>query len=139
MTMAYLIDTNVVSELTRPSPAAGVVAFLDRTAELYLSVIVFHELEFGIQNTPDLPRRARLQSFSLALREQFSERTIPVDLDVAATAGRLRAFEKSAGRILTPLDSLIAATAMVKDHTLVTRNIRDFERLSIRLLDPWES
>lgn len=136
--MAFIIDTSVVSELTRPSPAAGVIAFLDRTPDLFLSVIVFHELEFGIQSTTDPTRRAKLQSFALALRQQFVDRTIAVDLEVASTAGRLRAFEKSAGRTLTPLDALIAATAMVKDYALVTRNVRDFEKLSLRLVNPWD-
>lgn len=137
--MAYLIDTNVISELTRPSPSAAVIAFFETTPDIFLSVIVFHELEFGVQTTADVTRRARLTSFALALRHQFSGRTIAVDLDVAATAGRLRAFEKSKGRSLSGLDALIAATAMVNDHTLVTRNTRNFETLSIRLLNPWEA
>lgn len=137
--MAYLIDTNVISELTRPSPSTDVVAFFERTPDIFLSVIVFHELEFGVQNTADSTRRAKLTSFALALRHRFSERTIAVDLDVATTAGRLRAFEKSKGRTLAALDALIAATAMTRDYTLVTRNVRDFETLSLRLLNPWNS
>jgi predicted nucleic acid-binding protein len=135
----FLLDTNVVSELTRPQPARAVVEFLRDTPDIFISVIVFHELEFGIQGAPDMARRAKLQSYSFALRRQFEGRIADVDIPVAETAGRLRAFEKSSGRILAAFDALIAGTAMVNGWTLVTRNIKDFRNLSIALLDPWKT
>ncbi len=136
---AYVIDTNIVSELTRRSPAQAVVEFLNNTPDLFISTIVFHELEFGIQCMADLARRGKLQAFSLALRQQFHGRIVDVDIQVAETGGRLRASEKSQGRVLSELDALIAATAMVKGASLVTRNIKDFEKLGVPLLDPWQA
>lgn len=137
--MAYLIDTNVVSELTKRAPSLSVVDFLRQSSDLFISVIVFHELEYGIHCTADAERRAKLQAYALSLRQQFAGRIIDVDLQLAETAGRLRAFERSTGRILAELDALIAATAMVRGYVLVTRNIKDFETLSIPLLNPWDS
>lgn len=134
---AHVLDTNVVSELTQRAPSPAVTRFLADTPDLLLSVIVFHELEFGIHCVADMRRRAKLQSFSLALHQQFAGRIVDVDTAIAQTAGRLRAFEKGLGRILAEFDALIAATAMVKGATLVTRNVRDFEMLSLPLLDPW--
>ncbi|WP_439494344.1 type II toxin-antitoxin system VapC family toxin [Bosea sp. (in: a-proteobacteria)] len=137
--MAYLIDTNVVSELTKRAPSPSVIGFLSKSSDLFISVIVFHELEYGIHCAADAERRAKLQAYALSLRQQFAGRIIDVDLQLAETAGRLRAFERSTGRVLAELDALIAATAMVKGYILVTRNIKDFETLSIPLLNPWDS
>ncbi|WP_448950543.1 PIN domain-containing protein [Labrys neptuniae] len=134
----FLLDTNIVSELTRPRPQPAVVEFLRRNPDLAISVIVFHELEFGIHCAADNQRRGKLQAFSLALRAQFDSRIFDVDMRVAEAAGRLRAFEKTSGRVLAELDALIAATAMVHGCTLVTRNVRDFEKLNIPLLNPWD-
>lgn len=137
--MAYLVDTNVVSELLRRAPSISVVRFLEENPDLFISVIVFHELEYGIHCAADTDRRAKLQAYALSLRQQFAGRIIDVDLQLAETAGRLRAFERSSGRVLAELDALIAATAMVKGFILVTRNIKDFETLSIPLLNPWDN
>lgn len=60
-------------------------------------------------------------------------------LEIAETAGRLRAFEKGNGRILTVADSMMAATAVVRDLMLVTRNVKDFETLGLKLTNPFSS
>jgi len=138
MASVFVIDTNVVSELTRPQPNAAVVAFLLDCSDLLLSVIVFHELEYGIQCARDAVRRAKLQAYGKALRVQFAGRIVDVDLAIAETAGDLRAAEKAKGRVLKEFDALIAATALVKGATLVTRNTRDFSTLDVPLLNPWE-
>jgi hypothetical protein len=134
----YLVDTNVVSELTKRDPSPAVLGFLSENPDLFISVIVFHELEFGIHCAADAGRRARLQAYAVSLRRQFVGRIIDVDLEIAEMAGRLRAFEKSTGRILAELDALIGATAMVRGCILATRNVKDFETLSIPLLNPWD-
>ncbi len=136
--MPYLVDTNVVSELTKRDPSPAVLGFLSENPDLFISVIVFHELEFGIHCAADAERRARLQAYAVSLRRQFIGRIIDVDLEIAEMAGRLRAFEKSTGRILAELDALIGATALVRGCTLATRNVKDFETLSIPLLNPWD-
>ena len=135
----FVIDTNIVSELTRPAPHPTVVAFLNQNSDLLLSVIVFHELEFGVQCARDTDRRAKLQAFAIMLRNRFEGRIVDVDFPIAETAGKLRAIGKTKGRPLAELDAFIAATAMVKSATLVTRNTKDFAQLEISLLNPWES
>jgi toxin FitB len=134
----FVIDTNVVSELTRPSPHPAVVAFLNKNSDLLLSVIVFHELEFGIQCACDPLRRAKLQAYAITLRNRFEGRIVDVDFPIAETAGKLRALKKTKGRPLAELDAFIAATAMVKSATLVTRNTKDFAQLEVPLFNPWE-
>ena len=135
----FVVDTNIVSELTRPAPHPAVVAFLNQNSDLLLSVIVFHELEFGIQCARDVNRRAKLQAFAIMLRNRFEGRIVDVDFPIAETAGKLRAIGKTTGRPLAELDAFIAATAMVKSATLVTRNTKDFAQLEISLLNPWET
>jgi predicted nucleic acid-binding protein len=133
----FLVDTNIVSELTRQQPDRGVVAFLNDNSDLYLSVIVLHELEYGVQCAKDIERRTKLENFAVALRLRFFGRIIDVDTHITKTAGRLRALEKSRGRILAELDAFIAATALVKGATLATRNIKDFDQLGLELLNPF--
>jgi predicted nucleic acid-binding protein len=135
----FVIDTNIVFELTRPAPHPAVIAFLNQNSDLLLSVIVFHELQFGIQCARDGNRRAKLHAFAIGLRNRFEGRIIDVDFPIAETAGKLRAAEKAQGRLLAELDAFVAATALVKSATLVTRNTKDFAQLEIPLLNPWET
>lgn len=132
----HLLDTNIVSELARKSPDSGVTAFIAEQRKLQVSTILFHELTYGLE-TANLEQRPRLAIFVAGLRERFGKSAIPIDLEIAETAGRLRAFEKANGRILTVADSLMAATAVVRDLTLVTRNVKDFETLGLKLTNPF--
>jgi len=133
----HLLDTNVVSELSRARPSDKVVAFLDSTPDVYLSVITFHEIAFGICRQSDPARRAALELWRGGLKQAFAARTLTVSDAVAELAGTYRALLASAGRSDDPLDALIGATAAVHDLVLVTRNTADFERFGIRILNPW--
>ena len=134
----FVIDTNVLSELAKPAPTASVVAFLKGAADLWVSVIAFHEMAYGVERMSDDPRRARLLAFIDAFKTRFEGRIVAVDLPVAETAGRLRGIEFRRGRTLSPIDLRVAATAMVHGATLANRNVRDFRKLDIPLVDPWE-
>ena len=131
-----LFDTNVVSELARKRPNARVVAFVEATPRILVSVILFHELSYGFE-TANREQKFRLAAFLAAIRDRFGQRAIPVDAAIAETAGRLRAYAKNGGRVLTVSDSLIAATALTKSVPLVTRNVKDFEGLDLPLVDPF--
>lgn len=136
MAPRYLFDTNIVSELARPSPNASVLEFVSTAPEVMVSSILFHELTFGLECAPETQKR-RLTIFVQEIRDRFADRAIAIDVPIAETAARLRAFSKRQGRVLTVADSLIAGTAMVHDATLVTRNIKDFDNLNIALFNPF--
>ena len=135
--MSYLLDTNVLSELKRKSPNPRLVEWLEvKTAsQLYLSVLSLGEIRKGIQTLPDAQRRQVLVDWlETELPAFFAGRILPVDTAVADRWGRLVA---QAGRPLPAIDSLLAATAIEHDLTLVTRNIRDFDDLPVDTFNPW--
>ena len=133
---AALFDTNVISELARQRPDDRVVAFVEATPRVLVSVILFHELSHGFESA-SREQKLRLAAFLAAMRDRFGPRAIPVDAGIAETAGRLRALSKEQGRVLTASDSLIAATALAKAVPLATRNVKDFEGLNLPLIDPF--
>jgi|SRR5271156_3154157 len=134
---SYLVDTNVVSETIRAAPSPMVDAFLRHETDLWLSVVALHELTYGVTHVADPARHLKLTAWIATLTNRFRGRIINVDEAIAEMAGRLRAYASSRGRTLEPLDSLMAATAMVNSYTLLTRNIRDFEYLNMPLRNPW--
>ncbi len=138
--MSFLLDTNVVSEWTKPRPNAGLVGWLARVDEneVFLSVVTFAELRHGIERLPASARRRRLDEWlrgELALR--FEARIVGVDGAIADEWGRLVARCEARGRTIHAMDALIAATAQVHGLTLVTRNTADFEASVKSLINPW--
>ena len=135
----YVLDTNVLSEMRRPSPNPRVLAWLDAVPErrLHTSVIVVGELRRGIQKHArvDLPAAQRLDLWLDELIDlySFGDRLLPVNLEDAFTWGRITVDAK-----LPHADALIAAQALSRDWTVVTRNTKDFERTGVRLINPFE-
>ncbi|WP_410791586.1 type II toxin-antitoxin system VapC family toxin [Kribbella sp. C-35] len=134
--MSFLLDTNVVSELRKKSPDSGVVDWLKsvKSAQLYLSVLVVGEIKQGVERlaTQDPERAAAIDDWRQRLVRGYSDRIVPVSLEVAEAWGRLTAT------VPLPLaDGLMAATALVHDWTFVTRNTADVERTGVRLLNPF--
>ena len=135
--MSYLLDTNVLSELRRKTPNAGVVGwFAQRPAStLYLSVLTLGELRKGVEGMADASRRTALLDWLEAeLPIFFTGRILPVDAQVADRWGRLVA---AANRPVPAIDSLLAATAAHHGLILVTRNVRDFANLGLEVINPW--
>ncbi|MEN9676941.1 MAG: hypothetical protein RIS76_2837 [Verrucomicrobiota bacterium] len=135
--MSWLVDTNVISELSRKSPHAAVLRWLvEHQDGLFLSVLTLGELEKGLMQTPDSTRRARLDRWIRRdVPEWFSGRILPVDQQVAVRWGQL------AGSLRDPLpviDALIAATALTHQLTVVTRNVSDLMRTGAAVLNPWD-
>lgn len=139
--MTYLLDTNVVSERTRPRPDENVRRWLrtHRVSDAYLSVITLAELEQGILRLGDTRRAQELTAFLGAVERQFRGRVLPVDRRVAHAWAALTARAMGVGRGLGYADALIAATARAHDLTVVTRNTRDFAAAEVPLIDPWEA
>ncbi len=135
--MSYLLDTNVLSELKRKNPNAGVVEWFTRrpASTLFLSVLTLGELRKGINKIHDPIRRASLNDWlETDLPSFFTGRILTIDADVANIWGRLIANH---ARPLPAIDSLLGATAAKHGLSMVTRNARDFEGLGIEVINPW--
>jgi predicted nucleic acid-binding protein len=135
----YMLDTNVLSETYRRMPDPRVLAWIDSVPDhrLHISVIVIGEIRRGAQRQArrDLPTAQRLDSWLDEIIDSydFGERLLPVSLEDALTWGRI-----TAERRLPDADALIAAQALARDWTVVTRNVKDFEPTGVRLLNPFE-
>jgi toxin FitB len=137
----YLLDTNVISELTKLQPESKVVSWFQSTSEelLYLSVLAIGEIRKGINLLPRSNKRVLLESWlanDLVLR--FAGRIIEVNLDIAERWGLISAQAKIAGTPLAVIDGLMAATALHHNLTLVTRNTKDVQVAGINTLNPWQ-
>ena len=135
----YLIDTNVVSELTKTSPDPGVVTFLSEQDDLWLPSVVLHELEFGLLSLPEGRRRDDLQQVLSDFVTEFDDRILPLDRIEAEWAARLRAEAHLSGRVLHLGDALIAGTARAHRLSVVTRNVKDFDGLDVNVANPWQT
>lgn len=135
--MSWLIDTNIASELRRgPRANPGVVAWADRARHdpVYTSVLVIGELRRGVElrRMRDPMAATALEQWLRRLVESYADRILPVDRAVAERWATLGIPDR-----LPVADGLIAATALVHDLTLVTRNVRDMARTGVRILGPF--
>ena len=138
--MRLLLDTNVLSEVTRPAPDLRVLRWLDRLDEdrSFISVVSIAEIRRGVALMDDGRRRDALAEWlARDLLQRFEQRVFHVDEPIALAWGDLMALAKRHGRGLSSMDGLIAATAISKELTLATRNTKGFEGFGIELCDPW--
>ena len=134
----YLLDTNVVSELTNDVPHSRVVSFLREQTELWLASVVVHELEYGLQLLPHGQRCDELYASHLSIMSRYADRILPLDQAGAEWAALFRAREQRSGRTLDLGDALIAGIAKANDLAVATRNIRDFDGLDLEIVNPWD-
>ena len=138
--MTVLLDTNVISELLRPSPNSAVEGWVARreAADLLFSAVGEAELRYGVALLPAGRRRDALASAVEAiLREDFEDRVLPFDSRAAREYAEIAASRRTAGRPVAPADCQIAAIARSRDLTIATRNVRDFADMELELVDPW--
>jgi len=136
--VSYLLDTSVVSELTRRRPDRRVLRWFEATAEesLHLSVLSLGELRSRVEAQRDVRRREKLRVFlERDLPGRFEDRLLPVSPGVAERWGRLLA---EAERTVPAIDSLLAATALFHGLRLATRKVRDFRFPGLEVVNPWE-
>jgi toxin FitB len=136
--LRYLLDTNVISQLTKERPNQQVVQWIDSQPEedLFLSVTTLLEIRFGVELSPAGKRRDELELWLVhSLPQRFGERIVPIERHTADLTGRLLARSRSEGWEMESMDALIAATAMVHGLGLATMNRKHFERLGIDLVD----
>ncbi|RWC53616.1 type II toxin-antitoxin system VapC family toxin [Mesorhizobium sp.] len=138
--MRLLLDTNVLSEVTRPAPDTRVLEWLDGLDEdrSFISVMSIAEIRRGVALMDEGRKREALAEWlARDLPQRFEQRVLAVDELVALAWGDLMRLAKRRGRGLSSMDGLIAATAIAQGLTLATRNTKDFEGYGIELLDPW--
>lgn len=133
---AYLVDTNVLSELPKPKPHPAVLRWLDGQQDIAISAITLEELSFGVERAKGVARD-RLRGWLRALLDSAPRVLLVTEL-VASTAGRLRAQREAKGRPVAQADMLVAASALTEGLVLATRNVRDFEGCGVALVNPFE-
>ncbi len=131
----YLLDTNVISELTKKVPDSSVVEFWSRLEEITISVITLEEIEFGI---------GRMRTSKKEILEKWWDefknippQILPITPEVARISANLRSKEELNGRVITQADSLLSATSLLTGRIFVTRNTKDFQNMGIALLNPF--
>ncbi len=139
--MNYLLDTCAISELVKKKPSKKVLEWILGCDEscIFLSVLTLGEIQKGIAKLADSKRKAKIQQWlDHDLRHRFTGRILPINEETASTWGLLMADSESKGRVIPSIDSLIVATAITHNLTIVTRNTCDMDGAGARLLNPWE-
>jgi len=139
--MKYLIDTCVIAELIKPKPDNNVVHWLKSQDEnrLYISVLTLGEISKGIEKVKDGNRKKKLHLWvEDDIRERFSGRILPINEQVAMVWGQVQGKAETNGKGMPTIDGLIAATGLVFNMIVVTRNVSDMQMSGAALLDPWK-
>ena len=137
-----VVDTNVVSELSRPSPNPRVLSWVESqdSAELYVTVMTVAELCYGVARIPDQQTRERVSRDNESLLSMYFAGRI-LNLDEAAArdyAGILARFRRGQAPF-DAHDCMIAAIARVNRAPVATRNVRDFRSFGVQIINPWET
>jgi hypothetical protein len=134
--VSYLVDANVLSEPTKATPDPTVVDWLRRhEPDLAVDPIILGEVRFGILLLPKGARRTRLERWFETGIERLQ--CLPWETETGLQWAQLLATLRASGRAMPIKDSLIAATALVHDLTVVTRNRAGFEKAGVRIVDPF--
>jgi predicted nucleic acid-binding protein len=136
----WLLDTNILSELRRPKPERRVVDFVagQPLERLYVSTATLAEIRFGIECVADVGRRAELDAWlTLRVRPLFEHRVLEITEDVMFTWRLLVEEGRKAGHTFPQPDLIIAATALRHGLTIVTRDVADYRKTRVPLLNPW--
>jgi predicted nucleic acid-binding protein len=136
-----VIDTNVISELMKPSPQLSVVKWLDKqdVMQLFVSTITIAEISYGISVLPDGQRKRSIEdSFNKALNEAFKHRILSFDENAAHSYGKIMGHRKMLGRPMSIPDGQIAAIALTHNFSIATRNVRDFMDCEVGIINPFD-
>jgi len=136
----WLLDTNVLSELRRPKPDAKVVRFVSGQSLdlLYVSVVTFAEIRYGIELVKDVTRRMELNDWlAHKLRPMFENRVLDVSEDIMLKWRLLVEEGRKSGRTFSQPDLIIAATSLHYGLTIVSRDTSEYETANAPVLNPW--
>jgi toxin FitB len=136
-----LLDTNVVSELMRPTPHSGVLDWVAAQPlfEIAIATITVMEVRFGIALLPRSRRRIELDTkFRQFLAQGFAGRVLPFDHAAADACADIKAHRRHIGKPIATEDSMIAAITRVHGAPVATRDVDGFEGCGVTLINPWE-
>ncbi len=134
-----IIDTNVASELMRPSPSSVVRDWLRarRATDLYTTAITLAEILHGLEKLPNGRRKELLRTAADDVFGAFAEHVLPYDATAASAYGGIVAHRDRAGAPIDGFDAQIASICQAHGARLATRNTKDFEGTGVDLIDPW--
>ncbi len=138
--MNYLLDTCVISELTKPRPKDSVISWIQQVEEekLFISVLTLGEIEKGITKLSVSVRKTSLKEWiEKDLTKRFDKKILSITIPISRCWGILQGELELQGNPMPVIDGLIAATAIIHNLTLVTRNINDFEKSGVSILNIW--
>ena len=136
-----ILDTNVVSELMKAAPAQRVLGWIaaQPASALYTTSITEAEILHGLALLPTGKRRNALESATEAmLSEDFAGRILPFGSDAAHAYARIAADRRRGGRPISHFDAQIAAIARSAGAAIATRNVTDYDRCGVKILNPWD-
>lgn len=138
--MNYLLDTCLISELAKSKPDEKVVDWVlsENETSFYISVLTLGELYKGVEKLPESKKKEELRIWiEDELKNRFQSRIISIDMRVSILWGKIQCLAEKNGKPMPAIDSLIAATGIAYDLTVVTRNVADMEQSGVKLLNPW--
>lgn len=134
--MKFLVDANLLSEATKPSPDPRALTWLrNNEAQFAVTPVILGELEYGILLLPSGRKKKHLEHWFTQIRDTVL--SLDFDNSTAAAWARLLATLKSKGHAMPVKDSLIAASAITHNLAIATRNTRDFQQVGIPLVNPF--
>ncbi|HEV2374710.1 MAG TPA: type II toxin-antitoxin system VapC family toxin [Streptosporangiaceae bacterium] len=135
-----VVDTNVVSELMRPSPSQAVQTWFEAQAanDLYVTAVTVAEIRYGLARLPMGRRQDRLREAADEVFSTFAEFILPFDTAAAIEYAEIATHCESLGRSIEGFDAQIAAICRAHEAVLATGNTKDFQDTGVRLVSPWE-
>jgi toxin FitB len=136
----WLLDTNIISELRRPRPEPNVTEFIrsQPLEGLYVSIVTFAEIRFGIELLPDATRRSDLNDWlAHKVRPMFEQRILAISEDVMFKWRLLVEDGRKAGHTFSQPDLIIAATAQHHGLTVVSRDTKEYVAARVDVFNPW--
>jgi predicted nucleic acid-binding protein len=135
-----VIDTNVISELMKPSPQPKLISWVDsqNATQLFITTITIAEISYGLSVLPDGTRKRHLEdSFHKALNDAFKHRILSFGETAAPAYGKIMGHRKQLGRPLSMADGQIAAIAAAHNYSIATRNMTDFVDCEVEVINPF--
>ena len=136
-----VLDTNMLSEIMRPEPERRVADWIVRqqSDELFTAAVCQTEILSGLAVMPSGRRRTELEEAARAMfTDDFDGRVLPFDIEAASAYAEVFAARRKAGRPGGTIDLMLAAIARVREASVVTRNVADFEGVGVAIINPWD-